>query len=74
MGSTDSKTRDLKVADFIEQGFAMLPSNNPTFVREASQPATINVEASPVSAAPLPPTEENPNSIKFTLPPRPKKK
>ncbi|MDB6167336.1 MAG: Serine-type D-Ala-D-Ala carboxypeptidase [Verrucomicrobia bacterium] len=80
MGSPDSRTRDLKVADLIEQGFAMLPPNSPKFVPEGPQPATIEVEASPVSAAPVPTAqpaaapEDNPNAIKFSLPEPRKKK
>ena len=79
MGSPDSKTRDLKVADMIEQGFAALPPNSPKFVPETGKPDAA-AEASPISAAPLPPgqaaksLEDNSAGIKFSLPPPARKK
>ncbi|MBI5768218.1 MAG: D-alanyl-D-alanine carboxypeptidase [Verrucomicrobia bacterium] len=71
MGSPDSKTRDLKVAEFLERGFAALPIGGPAFNSEAP--------ASPVAAAPLsaaekkaavaaPPPADAPPVIKFSLP------
>ncbi len=71
MGSPDSKTRDLKVAELIERGFAALPPGSPPF---AAAPGN---ETSPLSAAPLPAAAPAPDdgspAIKFALPP-PKKK
>jgi D-alanyl-D-alanine carboxypeptidase len=65
MGSPDSKTRDLKVAEFVERGFAALPIGGPAFKSE--------LPASPVAAAPLPaaakkPAAETAPVIKFSLP------
>jgi D-alanyl-D-alanine carboxypeptidase (penicillin-binding protein 5/6) len=56
MGSPDSKTRDLKVAEFVERGFASMPLNGPAFAGAApSAPAaTAPVEASPITPAPAP--------------------
>ncbi|MBS0663274.1 MAG: D-alanyl-D-alanine carboxypeptidase [Verrucomicrobia bacterium] len=77
MGSPDSKTRDLKVAEFIERGFATLPPNGPTF---ASTGAASSADPSPISAAPLPDAakpqtaEDGSPSIKFSLPAIPGKK
>src|SRR5581483_364918 len=36
MGSADSKTRDLKVTELIERGFAALPPGGPAFVAQPS--------------------------------------
>ena len=67
MGSPDSKTRDIKVAELIERGFAALPLTGSTFSTEpGATPAP-----SPITAAPLPASDTSP-AIKFTLPP-PKK-
>ena len=72
MGSPDSKTRDIKVAEMLERGFAVLPPTTPAF---ATAPGN---EASPISAAPVPeaakPADDGSPAIKFTLPPAPKKK
>ena len=79
MGSSDSKTRDLKVADLIEQGFAALPANSPKFTTEAVRIDPTG-ESSPITAAPLPPgqtekpLDDGSPAIKFTLPPPAKKK
>jgi D-alanyl-D-alanine carboxypeptidase (penicillin-binding protein 5/6) len=73
LGSPDSKTRNLKVAEFLERGFANLPIGGPAFVSEAP--------VSPVAAAPLspaekkaaavtPPPADGPPVIKFSLPKR----
>lgn len=67
MGSPDSKTRDIKVAELIERGFSSLPPGGPAFTPETG-PAP---EPSPVSAAPVPAPAGSPD-IKFALPP-PKK-
>ncbi|MDB6093780.1 MAG: D-alanyl-D-alanine carboxypeptidase DacF [Verrucomicrobia bacterium] len=77
MGSPDSKTRDLKVAELIERGFAALPPNGPNFTADSGTPV-IGPNAAPVSAAPIPtltPVEpaDGP-TIKFALPTRPNKK
>jgi len=69
MGSTESKTRDLKVAELIERGFAALPPGGPPFAGTA-EPAP---EVSPVSAAPIPePTGDGSPAIKFAVPPKKK--
>ena len=72
MGSPDSKTRDIKVAEMLERGFAVLPPTTPAF---ATAPGN---ETSPISAAPVPaaaqPADDGSPAIKFTLPPAPKKK
>lgn len=61
MGSPDSKTRDLKVSELVERGFAALPVGGPAFVASNSAdapavptapPANSPVSAAPVSAAP----------------------
>jgi D-alanyl-D-alanine carboxypeptidase (penicillin-binding protein 5/6) len=66
MGSPDSKTRDLKVAELLERGFAALPPGGAPF---APAPGTAAAEASPVSAAPEPAVAD-PTAIKFAVPPR----
>ncbi|HNC25065.1 MAG TPA: D-alanyl-D-alanine carboxypeptidase family protein, partial [Opitutaceae bacterium] len=77
MGSPDSKTRDLKVAELIERGFTTLPPNGPAF---ASTGAASSADPSPISAAPVPAadkpaaTEDGSPSIKFSLPTVPGKK
>ena len=68
MGSPDSKTRDLKVAEFVERGFASLPIGGTPFVAGgASAPvaAAAPVEPSPISPAPA---SAGP-AIKFSIPP-----
>jgi D-alanyl-D-alanine carboxypeptidase (penicillin-binding protein 5/6) len=54
MGAPDSKTRDLKVAEFLARGFAALPPGSPAFVADksanAARPAA-NAE-SPLSSPP----------------------
>ncbi|MSU73315.1 MAG: D-alanyl-D-alanine carboxypeptidase [Opitutus sp.] len=46
MGSPDSKSRDLKVSEFIERGFATMP------VTPAATAATPSTSSSPISPAP----------------------
>lgn len=66
MGSPDSKTRDLKVIELLERGFAMQPAALSTVKTEApaatpAQPAalpTVKTERIP-SAAPAPPGESS---------------
>ena len=67
MGSQNSKTRDVKVAELIERGFAAMPLTGPAFTPQTGAAP----EASPITAAPLPQPAGSPD-IKFTLPP-PKK-
>ena len=65
MGSADSKTRDIKVAELIERGFAALPLTGHNFTPEAGTPA----EAPPISAAPVAaPAAPTGPEIKFSLP------
>jgi len=78
MGSPDSKTRDLKVAELLERGFASLPPPNSPAAPVAGNAAP---EASPISAAPVAAPaagtaapDEGGAAIKFSLPPAPKKK
>ncbi len=67
MGSPDAKTRDIKVAELLERGFASLPPGGPAFTPETAP----GPEPSPIKAAPMPPPAGSPD-IKFALPP-PKK-
>ena len=68
MGSPDSKTRDLKVAEFVERGFAALPIGGPEFKSDSA--------AAPIASAPPPvsekknavPAADAPPVIKFSLP------
>lgn len=66
MGSPDSKTRDLKVAELIERGFASLAPGGPAFTSEGAAPV-ITPDASPISAAPRDAEAEG-AVIKFTPP------
>lgn len=62
MGSPDSKTRDIKIAEFLERGFAALPAN------VAPPP---NLTESPIKPAPRPPAAAAPAGepvIKFSVP------
>ncbi|MEO7411995.1 MAG: D-alanyl-D-alanine carboxypeptidase family protein [Opitutaceae bacterium] len=72
MGSPDAKKRNLKVIELLDRGFAALPPGVPTISTE---------DASPMTAAPLPPAsgkksgvtiEETPPSIRVVVPPRKK--
>ena len=69
MGSPDRKLRDIKVAEFIERGFAALPANAAPFAQSGSSPVTraSSPEISPVVAAPVTPAEAEP-TIKFKIP------
>lgn len=77
MGSPASKTRDLKVAELIEQGFAKLPADGPVFAPESARAAVAaGADNSPISAAPLSPEEkakakrsDEAPTIKFSIPP-----
>jgi D-alanyl-D-alanine carboxypeptidase (penicillin-binding protein 5/6) len=69
MGSPDSKTRDLKVTEFLERGFAALPAALP-----ASAPATTTVPGAPI-ITPAPVKAATDPVIRFSLPPaRPPKR
>jgi D-alanyl-D-alanine carboxypeptidase (penicillin-binding protein 5/6) len=78
MGSPDSKTRDLKVTEFLDRGFAALPITGPAFVPVAASavanPATTESQ-SPVTPAPVtlpnssvPTTAGAAPTIKFSTP------
>jgi D-alanyl-D-alanine carboxypeptidase len=69
MGCPDRKLRDIKVAEFIERGFAALPTNAASFSPAESSPitrATVGAD-SPIVPAPAPSTDEPP-TIKFRIP------
>lgn len=76
MGSPESKTRDLKVAELIERGFAALPPNSAVVAASPdSKPAVATAEAPPISLAPPPPVQTSvapPTAtspvIKFSVP------
>jgi D-alanyl-D-alanine carboxypeptidase len=79
MGSPASATRDLKVAELVDRGFAALPPDSPAFVAGASPIAVpSDAEPSPISAAPLPakpapapapaPQTDAPPAIKLVIP------
>ncbi len=74
MGSPDSKTRDLKVTEFIDRGFAALPPLSPEFTTAAAVSATA-ATPSPVTPAPTKatatpsaPTDDGSPTVKFSLP------
>jgi len=76
MGSPDSKTRDIKVADLIERGFAALPANAVAFPPTAPGASLpVSSASSPITPAPLPagqnppaaPADASP-TIKFSIP------
>ncbi len=85
MGSPDSKTRDLKVSELVERGFAALPVGGAPFAASASasSPTTTSAAAptatpptdSPVSAAPksAAPKAATGSGINFSIPPAKKK-
>ena len=52
MGSPDSTTRNLKVAEYIEQGFAALPPESPSFAGEGS--ADVDSPIASTRTVPLP--------------------
>jgi len=72
MGFQDRKIRDIKVAEFIERGFAALPAGGPAFTRTGSSPVMrASIHDSPVSRAPLDQAEaanDEAPVIKFKLP------
>ncbi len=85
MGSPDSKTRDVKIAELLERGFASLPPGSPAFARAKSPAgsapaASTAVADSPLSAAqPAAPATPAPRpaapkaadaGIKFSIPKR----
>lgn len=76
MGFQDRKIRDIKVAEFIERGFAALPAGGPAFVRSGRSPVTrASSHDSPISRAPLDRDETASNDepvIKFSIPPKKK--
>ena len=74
MGSPDSKTRDLKVTELLERGFAALPPPAPGAATAKMdtpiQPATLSPPsaksaAAPAASAPAAPAEP---TVKFSLP------
>jgi len=68
MGSPDSKVRDLKVAEFVERGFASLPVGGPPFAGPA---AVAPAAAAPAAASPITPAPAAADSdatIKFAIP------
>ena len=75
MGDTDKRSRDNKVIELLEQGFAAIPSDSPPFA--ASVPANSPAGPSPFAAAPMtaetarPATSATPGEepmIKFNIP------
>jgi D-alanyl-D-alanine carboxypeptidase (penicillin-binding protein 5/6) len=82
MGSSDSKTRDVKVMELLERGFTLIPPGGPAFTRAAPAAgvAVQPVDNSPISAAPMAAAEKSAMSpadaqpvIKFSLPTAKKK-
>lgn len=77
MGSPDSKTRDIKIAELFERGFAALPPASPGTTAVKSVVPSAAQADSPMTAAPRPasPSSAPPNAeasapIKFTIPKR----
>jgi len=73
MGSPESKTRDHKVAELIERGFASMPPDSPPFANSVATPpsSSTSKEASPISPAPLPSQDKTSSeepAIKFSVP------
>ena len=69
MGCPDRKLRDIKVAEFLERGFAALPAGSAAFRPVGTSPvvrASVP-EPSPVLPAPIAPADEAP-MIKFQIP------
>jgi D-alanyl-D-alanine carboxypeptidase (penicillin-binding protein 5/6) len=68
MGSPDSKTRDIKIAELLERGFAALPAAAPSSAPAAAPiaPAPRNTKAPPPAPVPAPPEP----LIKFSIPKR----
>ena len=69
MGSPDSKTRDIKIVELLERGFAALPAAVP-FQASASSPiAPAPRTPTPAPPAPTPPSAGAPEPvIKFSIP------
>ncbi len=75
MGSPDSKTRDLKVTELLERGFAALPAAAPALATTTSSvprsapaaAATTTAAPSPISPAPVAAGPAGP-AIKFSIP------
>ncbi len=73
MGSPDSKTRDLKITELLEKGFAKLPPPTPQIVD-----ADVPIKAAPRTSAPAPaapppaakPAGADEPVVKFTMPPK----
>lgn len=71
MGSTDRKTRDLKMAELIERGFKLLPPDAPAFARDPdAPPATIPITPAPLPAGQKPDAlgDNTAPVIKFSIP------
>ena len=68
MGSDQAKSRDLVVAELLEQGFAALPAEPMTPVATKDAPRTESLVTPAPRAAVVPPVEEPP--IKFSIPKR----
>jgi D-alanyl-D-alanine carboxypeptidase (penicillin-binding protein 5/6) len=66
MGSPDSNTRDLKVSEFLERGFASLPAAPPPPPPASDSP--IRPATSTSRVAPSTPAADAPPSIKFSIP------
>lgn len=71
MGSTDRKTRDIKMAELLERGFRLLPADAPAFARAPDAPPA----TTPITAAPLPAGHDvlgdsSAPVIKFSIPDR----
>ncbi len=72
MGSPDSKTRDLKITELLEKGFAKLPPPTPQIVD-----ADVPIKAAPRTSAPAPaapppaakPAGADEPVVQFTMPP-----
>ena len=68
MGSEQAKSRDLAVAELLEQGFAALPAEPVTPVARNNAPVVESLVKPAPRAAAVPPVEEPP--IKFSVPKR----
>jgi len=68
MGGPDSKVRDLKIAEFVERGFAAIPIGSPAFTSEVA-PSPVTAAPLPVSAKKADPSaSESSAVIKFSIP------
>jgi D-alanyl-D-alanine carboxypeptidase len=71
MGSPDSKTRDIKIAELLERGFQALPASLPKVATPDSpvQPAPRAVAPPPRAPAPAPaPAAASETTVKFSIP------